>query len=117
MVAMPLMRVVQVARDEVIDVVAVRHRFVPAAGAVNVSRLVPAAGVAGGAGLGIGRGDGQHMLLDHSARGGVVEVAVVQVIDMAVVLNGRVPAAGAVNVVVIGVGVHGDAPKNKGGTV
>lgn len=42
-VAVVAMRVVQAAIDEVIDMVAMRHGFMPAAGAVNVARFVSAA--------------------------------------------------------------------------
>src|SRR4051794_480601 len=98
-VAVVAVGAVQVAVHQVVGVVAVRDRLVAAAGAVAVGRVVGAAGVGGGAGRRVGRVDGQHVLLDPGA-GGVVQVAVVQVIDVAVVADGGVPAAGPVLVLV-----------------
>ena len=90
-VAVVAVGVVQVAIDQVIDVVAVRHRFVAAAGAVAVALGVLAAVVAGRAGRGVGAPDRQGVLLDRAAVL-VVQVAVVQVVGVAVVLDGRVAA-------------------------
>ena len=42
-VAVVPVRVVQVTVDEIVDVIAMRHRLVPATGAVLVAGLVPAA--------------------------------------------------------------------------
>jgi hypothetical protein len=50
-VAVVVVRVMKVAADAVVDVVAVRHRVVSAAGAV--ARLMPAAAMVGGAHLGV----------------------------------------------------------------
>jgi hypothetical protein len=97
-VAVVAVGVVQVAAYQVIDVVAVRHRFVATAGAVAVPLLVLAAVVGRGAGRGVLGADRNVMFL-HSARLGVVQVAVVQVIDVALVADARVPAARAVLVV------------------
>src|SRR5439155_1284652 len=55
-VAVVAVRVVEVAVDEVVGVVAVRHGLVAAAGAVDVAGRVPAAGVARGAGVRVGPG-------------------------------------------------------------
>ena len=111
---MVAVRVVQVAIDKVIDVVAMRHRFVAAAGAVDVSGFVAAAGavdvsgfvaaavVVGRAGVRVGGADGDAVFIDVVAMR-VVQVAVVQVIDVAVVFDGGVAAASAVLVRVVGV--------------
>jgi hypothetical protein len=40
---MTAMRMVQVAVNEIINVISVRHAFVPAAGTVDVAALVPSA--------------------------------------------------------------------------
>ena len=101
-VAVVAVRVVQVAIDEVIDVVAMWHRFVAAAGAVDVSGFVAAAVVVGRAGVRVGGADGDAVFIDVVAMR-VVQVAVVQVIDVAVVLDGGVAAARAVLVRVVGV--------------
>ena len=72
-----------------------------AAGAVPVGLLVHAAIVAGRATGRIGAADGQMMLLD--ARGpNMVQMAVVQVIDVALVLDGHVAAVGTVLMIVVG---------------
>jgi hypothetical protein len=56
-VAVAAMRVVKVAGDEVISVVAVRNGFVAAALAVLVAGGMPGALMAGGAGIRVGRVD------------------------------------------------------------
>ena len=96
------MRVVQVAIDEVVNVVAMRHGFVAATGAVDVSRFVAAAVVVRRAGIRVGGADGDAVFMNVVAMR-VVQVAVVQVIDVAVVLDGGVAAARAVLVRVVGV--------------
>jgi hypothetical protein len=52
-VAVAVVRVVEVAVDEEVGVVAVRDGFVAAPGAVEVGRVVGTAGVSGGAGVGV----------------------------------------------------------------
>lgn len=101
-VAMVAVRVVQVAVDQVVDVVTVRDGFVAATGAMDVAGLVTAAFVLGRAAVGVGGRDGDHVLVDVVAMR-MVQVAVVQVIDMAIMADGRVAAAGAMGVVMVGV--------------
>ena len=101
-VAVVAVRVVQVAIDEVVDVVAMRHRFVAAAGAVHVSRFVAAAVVFRRAGVRVGGTDGDDVFVNVVAMR-VMQVAVVQVINVAFVLDGGVAAVRAVLVVVVGV--------------
>ena len=93
---------VQVAIDKVIDVIAVRHRLVPAAGAMSVVVCVLAAVVLRRAAGRIGCVHSQRMLL-NAVRRMMVEMAVVQVIDVAIVLDARVPATRAVLMVMIAV--------------
>ena len=52
-VAVIAVRVMKVAAGPVVHVVAVRHRLVAAAGAVDVARLMPVATMVGGAHLGV----------------------------------------------------------------
>ena len=78
-IAVVAVRVVQAAIDEKVDVVAVRHGFVAAAGAVHVARLV--AGARGRAAFGVGVGDGDGVLL-HAAFMRVVQVAFLQVVHV-----------------------------------
>src|SRR5689334_23274742 len=95
-VAVVAVRMVQVALDEVIHMIAMRNRFVAAAGAVDVALGVAAAGVGRGAGSGILATDVDLVLLDLAARG-MVQVAVVQVIDVPIVLDCGVATAGAMS--------------------
>lgn len=95
-------RVVQVAVDEVVDVVAMRHRLMPATGAVLVPRLVSLAAMLGRAAIRVLRSHLNGVLVDVVAVH-VVQVPVVQVIDVVAVPQPGVPAPGAVLVGVVGV--------------
>ena len=101
-VAMVTVRMVQVAVDQVVDVVTVRDGFVATTGTMDVVGLMAAALVLGGAAVGIGGRDGDHVLVDVVAMR-MVQVTVVQVVDMTVMPDGRVAAAGAMGVVMVGV--------------
>src|SRR5260370_23198156 len=94
-VAMVAVRVMQMAGHEIVDVTAVRHRFVAAGRAVDVVLGMGAAGVLRRAAGRVAPADGQLVLLDLAPRG-VMQMAVVDVIDMAIVLDGSVAAAGPV---------------------
>jgi len=105
-VAVAVVRVVQVTIDEVVDVIPVRHRFVPATGAVDVIGGMAGARVVGRA---VGRvlvADREPVLVDVVVVD-VVEVPVVQKVDVALVVDGGVPAAVAVGVRVVLVGLAG----------
>jgi hypothetical protein len=101
-VAVIAVRMVQVAIDEIIDVVPMRHGFVTARRAVNVARLMAATVVIRSALVGIFRIDRERMLVDVIAVH-VMQMAVVQIVDMIVVLDRRMPTVRAVLMVVIGV--------------
>ena len=90
------------AINEVVGVVAMRYGFVSAAGAVYMSRFVAVAVMIWRAGVRVGGADGDAVFINVVAMR-VVQVAVVQVIDVAVVLDGGVAAARAVLVRVVGV--------------
>lgn len=98
---MPVVRVVQVAVDQVVDMVAMRHGLVAATGAVNMVGSMAAAGVARRTERRIRRIAGDHMLVDVVAVD-VVQVAIMQIVDVAIVPDRRVTAAGAVDVRVVG---------------
>lgn len=101
--------VVEMAVDEVVHMVAMRHGLVAAARAVDVIGRVAAAGVGRRAGVGVGGADSQPVLV-HVVPVDVVEMAVVEVVHMAFVPHGGVAAAGAVLVGVVGMRdavVHG----------
>ncbi len=99
-VAVVAVRMVQVAVDEVIDVVAIRDGFVAAAGAVNVLLVVAAAGMLGRARGRVAGVDREGVVVDMVAVH-VVQVAVVQVVGVALVLHGGVAAARAMLVAVV----------------
>ena len=92
-------RVMKVAADVIIDVIAVRNRLV--AGAVDMARVMTAAAMVGGAVVGVGAGDLDHVLVDVTLMGGVVQVTVVQIVGVVAVAHGEVPAARPVLVSVV----------------
>lgn len=94
-VAVVAVGVMQVVIDDVVSVVAVGHCRVIAVRAVDVAGLVSAALVSRRAALGVRRVDRQRVLVDVIAVG-MVEVAVVEVVDVIVVLDCGVPATGLV---------------------
>jgi hypothetical protein len=103
-VAVPVVRVMQVAVDEVVGVIAVRDGFVATATAV----CGPAIGVAFAVPLWrasqrMSRVNREHMLIDVACVR-VMHVAVVQVVGVVIMLHGHVTAIGAVLVCVVGVG-------------
>lgn len=98
-VAVTVVRVVQVAVDEVVDVIAVRDRFVPAAGPVDVRAVVARALVLRGALDRVGLADGQAVLVDVLAVR-MMQMPVVQEVDVTVVLDGGVATVGPVGVIV-----------------
>ena len=101
-VAVVAVLVMQTAVDDVVDVIAVRYGFVAATFAVNVA----VAGVNRMAAVRVGFIDTQSMLVVVAVVL-MVQVAVVQIIDVAFVFDGSVAAVCAVNVVMMFVGFAG----------
>jgi hypothetical protein len=93
-VAVVAVRVVKVAGDAIIHVVAVRHRLMAATGTVHMARLVPTATMVGSAAVGVRARHFDHMLVDMIFVR-VVEVTVVQIVYVATVAHGGVSAARA----------------------
>lgn len=100
-VAVVAVGMVQVTIDQVIRMVAVRHRLVSAGGAVLVAFLVRSAVVLRRT-LGRVVGVDRKSVFLHAAAGDMVQMTVVKEIDVVTVPNGGVPAAGSVLVIVIG---------------
>jgi len=103
-VAMSVMGIVEMAVDQIVDVVSVGDLLVSAAGAVNVYGVVAFAGVTG---CTVGRVDGGNFddaFIVMAVVGGV-KMAVVEVIRVSVVMDGDVAAIRAVNVDVVFVGL------------
>ena len=99
-VAVVAMLVMQTAVDDVVNVIAVRYGFVAATFAVNVAAVNRMAAVR------VGFIDAQSMLVVVAVVL-MVQVAVVQIIDVAFVFDGSVAAVCAVNVVMMFVGFTG----------
>lgn len=97
MIAMLMM---QTAVHNVINMVAVRHRLVPAAFAVDM--ITALMGMI--ASIGIGFVHIQHMLVIMAVVL-VVQMAVVEIIHMVAVFNGRMAATGTVDMIVVFVGM------------
>jgi hypothetical protein len=95
-------RVVQVSIDQVVDVIAVGHRLMAAVRAMVVVSGVLATIVVRSALRRVGGGHLQMVLFD-ALRPHVVQMAIVQVIDVALVADGRVATAGTVLVSMPGV--------------
>jgi len=104
MIAMTVVRMVQVPVDEIVDVIAVRNRLVPAARAVPMTGGVTGAVVAARRAFDrIGGADAENVFVVVILVR-AVQVAVVQVVDVTIMENGRVAAAGTVLMVVGRVG-------------
>lgn len=96
---MAVVRVVEVALDQVITVIAVRHARMSAAGAVDMIGGVAGAAVVRRALRRVGRVDRDRVLVDVIAVD-AVQVSIVEIVDVAGVLDREVAAVGAVNVIV-----------------
>ena len=105
-VAVATVSVMEVAVHQVVHVIAVRHGFVSASGAMLVACLVGTAPVIGGAVSRVRTADRQLVLI-HVVRVGVMEMAIVQVVGMAVVAHGQVTAAFPVDMFVAFVSIAG----------
>jgi hypothetical protein len=99
---MAIVGVVQVPVDEVVDVVAVRDRRVPATRTVYVSRFVPGAAVLGRACIGIRRRHVDRVLV-HVVAVGMMQMPVVDVVHVTVVPYRDMAAVRSVHVLVISV--------------
>jgi hypothetical protein len=91
-VAVPLVRVVQMAFHKIVSMAAMRNRFMTAAAAMRVFRVVRSAGMARRAGGRIRAALAKSMLI-HVSGVCVVQMAVVQIIDVIFMLNRSVSAS------------------------
>jgi hypothetical protein len=105
-IAMIAMRMVQMVVHQVIHMIPMGNGLMPTSGTVHMRLLVTAAGVLRSAASGIRRVDCQRVLL-HGVAMGMVQVAIVQVIDVALVQNPLVAAVRAMLVrVLLVLGCH-----------
>lgn len=94
-IAVALTGMVQVPVHQIVGVVAVGHRFVPAVRPVHMPFFMTAALVSRRAERRIVAADRDAMLLDP-ALARVVQMSVVQIIGVTLVLHRRMPAVGTV---------------------
>ena len=97
-VAVPVVLVVQMPVDEVVDVVAVGDRLVPAVRAVHVVGRVAGAGMPGAAAVGVALVDAEDVIV-HVIAVRMAQAPVLDEVDVPLVDDGDVAAAGAVDVV------------------
>lgn len=97
---MVAMRMVQVTVDQVVDMIAVRHRLVAAAWTVLVAFWMARAIVVRRAAIGIGRTHGDDVLIEVVLVR-MMKMAVVEIVDVAIVPYRRVTALRAVLVRVV----------------
>jgi hypothetical protein len=89
---MVAVRMVQVAVDEIVNVVPVRHCRVAAVRTVNMARSVVVAVMIVNAAVGVGRRHFEDALVDVIAVR-VVQMAVMQIVDVTIVFDRQVTAA------------------------
>jgi hypothetical protein len=109
-VAVPGMNMVQSAIDKIIDMIAMRHGFMAA-----IRPMHMATGQFRCAAIGIGGRHRDHMFIDMIAVD-MMEMAVMQIIDMAIMVDGSVAAARAVDMGVISVDVAAHALASRKGS-
>lgn len=112
-VAVVAVRMMEMTVDEIIDVIAVRHRFMAASRTVNMARLMAAA--VSGTYIWIGRAHFEPVFV-HMITVRVMQVAVVQIVDMIAMRDRGVPAVRTVLMIMMGVvgfvaRAHGCAPR------
>jgi hypothetical protein len=100
-VAVIAVRVMEVAGDAVVDVIAVRNCLVATTGAVDMAGFMTAATVVRGATVGVVAGDVDYMLVDMIFMR-MVEMTVMQVIDVTAVTHGGVTTTRPVPVRMVG---------------
>ena len=110
-VAMSIMDVMQMPVHQIVDVVAMGDGFVATARTMFVGLVVAAAVVSGCASCRVLAADCQAVFLD-TLGAHVMQVSVMQIVGMAIVLDGRVPAGGTVLMIVFCVkgSCHGGPP-------
>jgi hypothetical protein len=99
-IAMVAVRMMKMSVDKIVDVIAVWHRWVPALRPMHMSVLVAAAAMFRCAPIWIVRAHLDRMLV-HVVSVRMMEMAIMQIVDMAIVANGRVAAARAMLMAVI----------------
>ena len=94
-------RMMEVAADAVIDMVGMRNRLVAAAGTMDMTGVVAAAAMVRRAAVGVVAGHLDHVLVDMILMR-MVEVAIVQIVDVAAVAHSGVATTRPVLVSMVG---------------
>jgi hypothetical protein len=94
-IAVIAVRMMQVTADQIVDVIAVRHLFMATILAVHMSLDVLATRMLGRAGGGIGLRHIEGVFIDMIAMH-MVQMTIVEIVGVALVLDGGVPAVTAV---------------------
>ena len=105
-VTVAIVRMVKMTVDKVVDVIAVGHRLVAAGRAMDVIDSVSATLVLRGADGRIRAREGDHVLVDVPFVE-MMQMAIVQVVDVIVMLDGSMTASGLVLVIVIRMRITG----------
>jgi len=100
-VAVVAVRVMQMAVDKVVDVVAVRHRLVAATRTVAMVGVMTAAAMVGRAAVRVALAHGDDMLVDVVLVR-MMQVAVMEIVDVAIVAHGEMAAPGTVLMRMVG---------------
>jgi hypothetical protein len=94
-VAMVAVRMVELAVDQVVDVIAVRHRLVAAAGSMFVRRIMPSLVAKMVTPIRIQLAYGKDVFLNRVALL-MVKMTILQEVDVPIMFNRRMSAAGTV---------------------
>lgn len=114
-IAVIAMRMVQMAIDEIVDVITMRYRLMAAAGSVDMTGIVASTCMIRRAHIGILVAHFDHMLDDRTIFADVMKMTIVQIVDVIAVPHTGVLAIGPVLMIVILVNLaHQLAPVSGG---
>lgn len=99
-IAVTVVRMVQVALHQVVDMVTMRDRFMPTAFSMNVAGIMSRAGVIRCALVRVGFTDLKHVLV-NVALVQRMQVAIVEIVDVTIVQDCGVTTAGAMRMIMI----------------
>ena len=91
-IAMAIVRVMKMAIDQIVDMLAVRHSFMPATGTMCMLLRMPRASMFRSAISRVGSRYIDHVFVDMTIMQ-MVQMAIVQIIDVTVMHDPRVPAS------------------------
>jgi hypothetical protein len=99
-IAMTVVRIMEMSVDQIINMVAMRHGLVSTLRPMDMPRRMSCAIMPGGAVLRVGRGYANHMFIDMVLMR-MMQMAVVQVVDMAFVHDSGVAALRSMRMIMI----------------